>query len=469
MDANEQAEAILSDLYNDWFHEGTKKELIKKALISILGQDELSKQVEHVSECFEAFWRDYSNDHLATVLKNFPKVEFALYGLLREGSGRYRDHYIHMFNNFIFGGQLLSKIIAKCDTPTLENLLKVQPEPGTIPNKFTPYSAEKRMFFIWTLITNFHDVAIPIQHFQEIINGLNKYLKHFGFKITDYNLKKDTSLELNIQKYFKNIARIFSNGVKPKDGIYEQDGQLNPYFYKALCEAYEKSDHGVLASISLFKNIEDTFFHRSDRYKLDLNEFPSYYDFILTQDIARAALDIALHNFKKKDYGQFFPFQFTMFPLAFLLVLCDEIQEFMRPEGLSYQTITKFKTWPSVYVDIINTKIDVSIEINIKNNSLTEQEIIIVLKQLIDYFEKNKRGIPFITTEDDEKDLKEATTNNNKEKGKIILNKYFEWYWSERNNIITEKLRFSSDDPICLHLKIISGSLDDSKIYNHGC
>jgi len=59
----------------------------------------------------------------------------------------------------------------------------------------------------------------------------------------------------------------------------------------------------------------------------------------LEQDIARAALAISLHALgkdrKTKALPKVLPIGFDEFPLSFLLVLSDELQEYLRWEGTS--------------------------------------------------------------------------------------------------------------------------------------
>ena len=96
-----------------WFTKSqARRRRVQDALKAIWGvtQDD---PVETVSLCFEDFWTKYTSPKVAAILKGFPKVEKAYYGLeLDEIEGaRYRDHYIHMFNNFILGGLILSSFV----------------------------------------------------------------------------------------------------------------------------------------------------------------------------------------------------------------------------------------------------------------------------------------------------------------------------------------------------------------------
>jgi hypothetical protein len=402
-----------------------------------------------VSNCFEEFWREYSNENLAKVLKNFPKTESALYGLLREGSERYRDHYIHMFNNFIFGGQVLTLVASKCDRDAIGNFFKIQAE-SDMPICFTPYSEIKRLFFLWTLITNFHDLGVGIERVDDLIRGLNYYLSYFGYKITHFNLVHEHSLEMEAPKYLQRMASFYTNGIRPSNGIYETPSEANPYIYRALCDAFDKHDQGIMAAIGLFRNIEETFFKRDDALALKFDEFALYYERVLIQDIARAGLAIALHSLKPTDYPLLFPISFKRLPISFLFVLCDEVAEFFRPEGITYDPITKLRTWPKLHIEVFPDRNRIRIQIEISYKQMDGKATFVVLEQVAEYFEEKRlKAAPFTSKE--VADLKEKG-NKGLQCASDYLERYFTTYWDERERMLRSKLELGPDSEISLTL-----------------
>ena len=450
MDIEKEVESITNELHPEWFHINNRPQLIKDALKSILGQEPLGSQTDNVSNCFEEFWKEYSNENLARALKNFPKMESALYGLLREGSERYRDHYIHMFNNFIFGGQILTQIALKCDESQLSAFFKVEKEIG-LPSVFIPYSSLKRLFFLWTLITNFHDIGIPMERINDLTRGLDNYLDYFGYNIAQFALGHHHSLEMESSKYISIMGALFTNGIRPKGGIYEIPLEANRYVYKALSDAFDKHDQGIMAAIGLFNNIEDTFFRRTDKYKLNSEEFLIYYQRVLTQDIARAALAIAIHNLKPKDYPHLFPIAFSKLPITFLFILCDEIGEFFRPEGITYSPLAKLKKWPGLGVNVFPEKSQIHIEVKFSYGEVSEADMFTILEQAAQYLEQ--RGSSFLLTTKKISELKEKGEKGLPE-AFDELNKYFSVYWDEREKHLGSKLELKSEGEIYLNLSI---------------
>ena len=128
--------------------------------------------------CLQKMW---DND-CPKLLLSMPKIEKALFGLeMRDDmSSRYRDHFIHMFNVYIFGCRILSLILNKYETTkqldVIRKHFKIEPERDIPFSK--PYTAKERLFFLWKIISIYHDVGIPIQHINNIKEGLDIYL-HF--------------------------------------------------------------------------------------------------------------------------------------------------------------------------------------------------------------------------------------------------------------------------------------------------
>jgi len=83
-------------------------------------------------------------------------------------------------------------------------------------------------------------------------------------------------------------------------------------------------------------------------------EFNRYTEYVLEQDIARAALAISLHAISKdRRTGaspKIFPVGFDSFPLTFLLILSDELQEYLRWEGVSLRRQLMFNCHPLLEV-----------------------------------------------------------------------------------------------------------------------
>jgi hypothetical protein len=97
---------------------------------------------------------------------------------------------------------------------------------------------------------------------------------------------------------------------------------------------------------------------RSKKYRdrFGIQEFNLYTEYVLEQDIARAALAISLHSLKEdertKVYPKIYPIDFEILPLTFLLILVDELQEYLRWEGTAIKRNLKFNYHPKLEVKV---------------------------------------------------------------------------------------------------------------------
>lgn len=363
-----------------------RRRYILKALKSIADpRTDFDTKVEAAGKALQEFWKEYSEEHIAKVLEGFPKIQKALFGLELEPElgERYRDHFLHMFNVFIFGTRILSKIMnVDKDHTILKKLLKVTDEPEEVNRVFQrAYTAPERLNFLWTLMSTFHDVGIPIQHLPNFKKGLNSFLEHFGLRISEFLIEREAALDCKLHYYITLMARIYNNGgiTLNTEGEYVKTDRPNPYVYKMLIDEYSKNNHGLISAICLYKSIEETFYKgkkKERRLDIKLDAIPLYNDLIFEQDITRVALSIALHDVSVKAYPKLFPIRFRDFPLLFLLILCDEFQEYFRLEGSSLSGVTLIKSFPFLDVKVDDDKIKVSTKILYKKPNANEERVI---------------------------------------------------------------------------------------------
>jgi len=260
-----------------------------------------------------------------------------------------------MFNVFIFGALILSRLRSKIPDEEIQSLLKVAGEheiKERFPFKEKPYSPVKRLFFLWTLISTFHDVAIPIEKIRKVEEGFNKFLSLFGYRLKELDIEMSPSIDSQLQYYFGLIARIYSGHLTIEHGLYRRPLKPNPYVYKTLTRALDENDHGVVSALFLFRSIEEAHLRGMVRgVSLNVEEYSDYIMTVFQHDISRAALAIAFHNLSPEDFPKLFPVKFGDFPLLSLLILCDEIQEHFRPEGPNFETTTKLKSFPTLKVE----------------------------------------------------------------------------------------------------------------------
>lgn len=450
MEREPSCDDILAELDTDYFIQEYLTK-IEATLNSMEEGKSIDEQIDSAGDCLQEFWANYSRKHLAGVLRGFPKIEKALYGLeLEEETGaRYRDHFLHMFNVFILGSRILSLFLSGLEEDKIDNSIreffKVEPEPKEVPFD-KKYNAKNRLFFLWTLIATFHDVGIPIEHLEKIRDGLNNFLNHFGLRIREFTLERQSSLDAQINYYINLMSRMFDCRIKMTNSIYEMNSaRPHPYIYKALADAYSEDDHGVVSALCLFRSIEETFltgYHEEEKNDLNLEQCKQYVSYVLEQDIARTALAIALHSCKLEEHPKIFPISFDEFPLTFLLILCDELQEYFRPEGISLEPITKLKKMPSVKVHVDEGIFAIEIEIYYSQLSISEKHQKQILNQAQIYAQQ--KGEPEPKT----------------------IEKLLKWYWSEVMERLEQKLEFRGKDATVKLEVVVSEITDEGLLKN---
>ena len=372
---------------------------IKKTLETMVDPVKtFDEKVEAAGETLQGFWKEYSREHIAKVLEGFPKIQKALFGLELEPElgERYRDHFLHMFNIFIFGARVLSRVIqGDRDGKLLKELFKVTKEPEKVRTLFRTgeYTPAERLFFLWTLISTFHDVGIPIQHLPNLQKGLNSFLEHFGIRISEFSVEREPAVDCRLDYYLELMARIYDNGItlEEEKGEYKKTDRPHPYVYKALLSEYGQNSHGAISAICLYKSIEENFYkgeREEERLNLDMEEIEVYNDLVFEEDITRIALAIALHDAKPKSYPKIFPISFKKFPLLFLLIFCDELQEYFRLEGSSLKGVTLLKSLPLVDVSVQTDPPKIEIHISICYTMPSREEEETVKREIIPYYKK---------------------------------------------------------------------------------
>jgi len=375
----------------------SRKKGILEALESIantaLSYDD---KVEISGKTLQEFWKEYSREHIAKVLEGFPKIQKALFGLeLHPELGeRYRDHFLHMFNIFVFGARILSKIV-KVDSKGrfVKRFFKITKEPKEIGDLFHKgaYTASERLNFLWTLISTFHDVGIPIEHLPKLQDGLNSFLYHFGLRLSEFSAEREVSVDCRLNYYLSLMSRMYNDGIKLDGELYVETTNPHPYVYKALLDGYDKNDHGIISAICLFKSIEETFYRGKEEEKrldLSMKQIERYNSLVFEQDITRAALAIALHDLEPDLWPKLFPISFKKFPLSYLLIFCDELQEYFRLEGSSLAGVIPIKSFPYLDVKVKGKPLSMEINVRISYEKLKEEDEKSLMDEVNSYYAK---------------------------------------------------------------------------------
>lgn len=317
---------------------------------------------EHIEEALkfvEAIWKKYDCAEIADIYSKFVKIEEALFGLERdekEGT-RYREHFVHMFNCYVFGTRVISKLLSSVKDEAAKSLFKIADE--NLKEVGLPFGAnytyKQRLHYLWTLISTFHDIAIPFQHLAGAGKGINKFVQEFGWLFTDPQVTIKDYDSAQLYYYFNLLAGIYGGNLELIESgrKYKRPDRHHYYLAKILGREFDFRNHSVLSGFFMWKTVEEIFLlRRTAKYKPTMDQFNLYTEYVLEQDIARSALAISLHSIgpdrKTKDFPLMFPVRFDLFPLTFLLILSDELQEYLRWEGTTLKRGLKFSSHPLI-------------------------------------------------------------------------------------------------------------------------
>lgn len=251
---------------------------------------------------------------------------------------KHRDHFIHSVYVFLMG---------LCIYVKNENMGKMFEEYIASTGYKDFYKTKNEEFFYrWGIASLSHDIGYPIEilykqlsEYSAFLNSyvvnnddfgmgldLSKFEKFDGLSL--FRLKEEFSIEFNKKypnvdfKNFTSIMDIFSrdissklnlNYIEVKKDITNKLKDMNEGLYM---------DHGFFSGAIILK------WYQHLLYITNWN--PAYFIFSIV-DISSAIL---LHNhypmvISKKSYNTG-KLKFTQHPIAFLLILCDELQEWGR-------------------------------------------------------------------------------------------------------------------------------------------
>jgi len=278
-------ELLIQELGFDKYGLGVEeKDIVEKCEEVFIAQEcgDRDAQVSKTLEFMKSVWVKYDCKEVAEIYDKFIKMEEALFGLLREEreGKRYRDHFIHMFNCFVFGVRFISSVFAKTSSKDFMRMFKVKDE--NLKEAGLPfgsdYKCHQRLFYMWTLASTFHDVAKPFQNLADLGKGINRFVDEFGWASSNPELTMHYFDSSQLYYYFRLIGSVYGGGLLIEDDgrRYKKDNSHH-YLAKILGREFDRLDHGVLSGFFMWKTIEEIFLtDRSPKYRLNIDEFNLY-------------------------------------------------------------------------------------------------------------------------------------------------------------------------------------------------
>ncbi|MBD3190691.1 MAG: hypothetical protein GF308_08600 [Candidatus Heimdallarchaeota archaeon] len=259
--------------------------------------------------------RGISSEGILYLIQSLPDLESFLYST--SGGKFYRDHTEHQLRVAVLGDFLLEQDLGY---GTLLSVIADELD-------FDKHMLKDEIWWVTGLI---HDIGYPLQKMTVAINWslLNQILKCYPLldlevvpmevtlsskskKQREYLSILEEGLSKEAQALIRQGAGYDLNGIPiPSAETFHStmDGHEEYQFKSPI-----KLDHGVIGGLNLLRSLGAPEEIRERRDELE--------GYII------AAKAIALHNFKQKLPD----FHFKKNPLAFLLVMVDEMQEWGRP------------------------------------------------------------------------------------------------------------------------------------------
>lgn len=217
----------------------------------------------------------------------------------------YRAHFAHQFNVFLLGYYILNKL--------RQNHRRTA-------NVFTEGSGNPN--FTWMLSATFHDMGYPI---EQLDYWFQKFLKMFLKVDIQYQIKLEEVLTPLFFEYAKYLSEEhFNRRTGGGSHAVPLSLRIDWKFHNILLTRLRKKDHGVISALLLMHSLltqEDIKrFSRDDWIWLQ-GTFP--------KEILPACHAIATHHLEEIKISQ------KQYPYAFLLILCDVLQDWGRSIGQS--------------------------------------------------------------------------------------------------------------------------------------
>jgi hypothetical protein len=378
------ADSIVDEINIDQFlPDPIESRLIKNSMVLALksmqsNPTDYRLHMDNVQKFLRTLWTKYDCQDIIRIIDTLSFVEPPLLDLERGSQRTYREHYVHLFNVFVLGLRVLSKVIEKTGDDA-KDLLRIDDEKlqNEIPI-FHNYSWKERLFYLWTLMSNFHDISVPVTRLNSISDGLNEFLKEFGLEVFGPTLVP--FFPSNLEEFCDILGSLYEGKLTAIDGWRYDKSRKNEYVHSMLRNEFIRRNHGVMSAFLMYEKIKEIFLEGKNKYPLDISSCNKYFDIVLKEDVARAALSISFHdlsiNNTKAKYPKCPPVDFSEFPLTYLLILVDCLQEYLRWEGTSIKGWTKFITFPSIGVKCSKKRLVYNFRFIIDKDKQTQEYLI---------------------------------------------------------------------------------------------
>ena len=394
------------EIYEDRYCDKNYKKEILDSIMKFLDIKTADSAYNVYKTFFIAYWIGIQNKknpflRLPQIMKEFEENA----GCLLE---KHRDHYVHTLFVFILGLAIYEKN---------DDFKKYFNEYALNKNKYPDsYDTKNEEFFYrWGLASLFHDIAYPL---EITLKQANKYLDFIWSYPEEITKDSKIKMELSDFEKFMNLPAI-----KP-------DARFEDKFFKKYHESKCKFHDDAISILS--QSISSNFSLDINEIKINLINFVKsmkensfmdhgfysavimlrwYYYLVKTTNwnpsyfyfpVVDSASAIFLHNYYKHGLMKK-PFNLGCMkakshPIAYLLILCDELQEWNRKgfgeQNFSNPTITDYN------ITITDLKMMIYYEFTNKNDDSILKEKTYMISKIIETSDLFKEGIIIINKRD---------------------------------------------------------------------
>lgn len=251
----------------------------------------------------------YGINEIDKYFDDFIEFESVLYGTDKH----YRDHVDHVLNVWAIGISLISHNgLTFNDGYIIDTKHDFHFEIRK--NKKKQFISKSELWAMWTIISLCHDLGYPIEKTSKVNSQAKKIISHFGnMNFSELNYSFDIFNTFLVDK--------FLNVISSKALIDKLETTVQTKFRDKISKSLEDYKHGVFSSLLIFKSF--TYFLETD-FSIVGRELSAedLRQFHIRKEILRA---IAGHTCPKI-------YHIELNTLSFLLILCDELQEWDRPK-----------------------------------------------------------------------------------------------------------------------------------------
>ncbi len=268
----------------------------------------------------------------ANLLKAWKKYEDLIYF----AEEKYRDHYLHLFYDFLLGCVILEGLM-----PRILHHWKCFTGRHDIDKKEVYVRIMRR----WLIASLFHDIGYTAQSLKKVSHEMQKvfFTKVPGFEIEELEFKRKPPSE-QVDEFYASLADVlsedefsFKHNSSKNTKMSNHNAPVRQATVNLLTDQLLKMNHGVMSALFVL------LVSKIDTHELTLCvdtkskwwEHEQLYNKLkkereeIIQDIEVAALSIAIHNMRQGDV-EGITIDFRSHPIAFLLMLCDDLHEWDR-------------------------------------------------------------------------------------------------------------------------------------------